>query len=726
MFSSAFLLANHSLDFSCISENKRITLFRSSRRKEKVGGRYWSDEEMNDDKNYDDSNEKSKEKRKVEAVDKMFLLFDSGVLARAVIQAQAVSGTFTAVYAALVSLINTKYPQTGELILKRLIIQFRKGFKRNDKSICLASTRFIAHLINQLVAHEVLALEILTLLLETPTEDSVEVAVSFLKECGARLAEVSPKGINAIFERLRNVLHESELEKRVQYMIEVVHAVRKDHFADYPAIPENLDLVEEEDQFTHMITLDEAVDSQDILDVFKFDENFEKNEEMYKKFTKGSDSESGSGSGSGSDADESGEESDEEKKDENEVIIDTTETNLIALRRTIYLTVQSSLSFEECCHKILRLNLKPEQEIEVCHMVIDCCAQERTYEKFFGLLAQRFCQLNRSYVEPFQQIFKSSYDTIHRLEVNKLRNITKLFAHLLFTDAISWMVLSHIRLNEEDTTSSSRIFIKILFLELSEYMAEPEAESCSSDIIKKANDLGQLTTAMKNKLATTDHSTQIEILTLTPESWSRRYAANYFETSESTVRLAMELKKKRKILKTVEKLVLFTLEVLRMKNNMKNIFVSRKINMKLKLRMIKCYIWSVLLYGVETWTINKRMEKRLKAHEMWLYRRMGGVSWTEKKSNKEVLGMLGVERQLLNIVKKRKLKYFGHIKRHETIERNTLEGKVEGKRARGRQRLKWEDNIKGWTKSSMKECSRSAKEREDWRFIVANLQCEGT
>ncbi|KAG1674653.1 hypothetical protein GQR58_015022 [Nymphon striatum] len=84
--------------------------------------------------------------------------------------------------------------------------------------------------------------------------------------------------------------------------------------------------------------------------------------------------------------------------------------------------------------------------------------------------------------------------------------------------------------------------------------------------------------------------------------------------------------------------------------------------------------------------------------------RMGRVSWTEKKSNKEVLGMLEVERQLLNIVKKRKLNYFGHIKRHETIQRNTLEGKVEGKRARGRQRLKWEDSIKGWTKSSMKEC----------------------
>lgn len=74
------------------------------------------------------------------------------------------------------------------------------------------------------------------------------------------------------------------------------------------------------------------------------------------------------------------------------------------------------------------------------------------------------------YVAPFEQIFKDSYATIHRVETNKLRNVAKLFAHLLYTDAISWEVLSTIRLNEEDTTSSSRIFIKILFQELSEYI----------------------------------------------------------------------------------------------------------------------------------------------------------------------------------------------------------------------------------------------------------------
>ena len=89
------------------------------------------------------------------------------------------------------------------------------------------------------------------------------------------------------------------------------------------------------------------------------------------------------------------------------------------------------------------------------------------------LSLQRFCMINRKYQDPFEQIFRDSYDTIHRLESNKLRNVACLFSHLLHTDAISWGVLTHIRLTEEDTTSSSRIFIKILFQELSEYMGLP-------------------------------------------------------------------------------------------------------------------------------------------------------------------------------------------------------------------------------------------------------------
>ncbi|KAH9417439.1 hypothetical protein DERP_007437 [Dermatophagoides pteronyssinus] len=103
-------------------------------------------------------------------------------------------------------------------------------------------------------------------------------------------------------------------------------------------------------------------------------------------------------------------------------------------------------------------------------MIVDCCAQQRTYIKFFGLLAQRFCQINNEFVEPFVEIFKNCYDTIHRFETCKLRNVGKIFAHLLYTDSIPWTVLNHIKLNENDTSSSSRVFIKILFQQLAESM----------------------------------------------------------------------------------------------------------------------------------------------------------------------------------------------------------------------------------------------------------------
>lgn len=103
-------------------------------------------------------------------------------------------------------------------------------------------------------------------------------------------------------------------------------------------------------------------------------------------------------------------------------------------------------------------------------MLLECCSQERTYLRYYGLLGQRFCMINRVYQENFDICFVKQYSMIHRLETNKLRNVAKFFAHLLGTDALPWQALAYIRLTEEDTTSSSRIFIKILFQELSEHL----------------------------------------------------------------------------------------------------------------------------------------------------------------------------------------------------------------------------------------------------------------
>jgi pre-mRNA-splicing factor CWC22 len=138
------------------------------------------------------------------------------------------------------------------------------------------------------------------------------------------------------------------------------------------------------------------------------------------------------------------------------------EKDIVNLRRTIYLVIMNSVDFEECMHKLLKMNIGEGNEEEVCNMLIECAAQERTYLRFYGLLAQRFAEMFESYKVMFECIFENKYQTIHRYETNKLRNMAKFYAHMLYTLCIDWHVFSVIRITHELTTSSSRIFVKIL------------------------------------------------------------------------------------------------------------------------------------------------------------------------------------------------------------------------------------------------------------------------
>jgi pre-mRNA-splicing factor CWC22 len=232
------------------------------------------------------------------------LIRGRGLYCRSVMKAQAASLPYTPIYASLTAIINTKIPSLGELLLNRLIIQFRKAYRRNDKAVCLSSTTFIAHLCNQQVAHEIIALQILSLLLQNPTDDSVEVAVGFMRHIGAFLAEQSPKANTGVFERFRAVLHEGAIDKRTQYMIEVLFQVRKDGYKDNPIILPELDLVEDDEAITHYLSLDDELDGQEALGAFKFDEEYEQNEEKYNQIKTeilGEDSDEESGSDDDSD-----------------------------------------------------------------------------------------------------------------------------------------------------------------------------------------------------------------------------------------------------------------------------------------------------------------------------------------------------------------------------------------------------------------------------------------
>jgi pre-mRNA-splicing factor CWC22 len=101
-------------------------------------------------------------------------------------------------------------------------------------------------------------------------------------------------------------------------------------------------------------------------------------------------------------------------------------------------------------------------------MLLECCSQERTYLRFYGLTAQRLCMVAESYQVKLAEVFVNQYEAVHRLEVNKIRNAAKFFSHLLHTGSIPWSCLQSIILNEDETTSASRIFIKILMQDMAE------------------------------------------------------------------------------------------------------------------------------------------------------------------------------------------------------------------------------------------------------------------
>ena len=101
---------------------------------------------------------------------------------------------------------------------------------------------------------------------------------------------------------------------------------------------------------------------------------------------------------------------------------------------------------------------------------------------------------------------------------------------------------------------------------------------------------------------------------------------------------------------------------------------------ELKKRMVKTLVWSVVLYGSETWTMRQEDIKRLEAFEMWIWRRMERISWVERRTNEEILQLVGKRRSLMGTIRGRQKKWIGHILRSDTLLRDIIEGRMEGKR----------------------------------------------
>ena len=156
---------------------------------------------------------------------------------------------------------------------------------------------------------------------------------------------------------------------------------------------------------------------------------------------------------------------------------------------------------------------------------------------------------------------------------------------------------------------------------------------------------------------------------------------------------------------------------------LKPVWNNRSISFSSKIRLMRSPVTSIFLYACESWTLKAEVQRRMQATEMRGYRKILSISYKDHVTNEKVRAKIqqaiGPHEDLLTIVKRRKLQWYGHTSRSSGLAKTILQGTVKGGRRQGRQKKRWEDNTMEWTCLEFAKSQRAVENRGKWRKLVA-------